>query len=55
MISLLGKLLDLVLRWLDWRRDTAKARDRNAARKAVAEHDAQALNTLIQERKDTDD
>lgn len=52
MIDLLKKLLDLALRFLDWRRDTAKARDRNAARRAIAEHDAEALNRLIQARKD---
>lgn len=55
MIDLLRKLLDLVLRFFDWRRRTAKARDRNAARKAVAEHDREAMNRLIQERRDNDD
>lgn len=52
MIDLLRKLLDLVLRFLDWRRDTAKSRERNEVRKAVAEHDAKALNQLLQSRKD---
>ena len=50
MIDLLRKLLTLMLRFLDWRRRTAKARDRNAARKAVAEHDREAVNRLIAER-----
>ena len=54
MIDLLKKLLTLVLRFLDWRRDTAKARDRNAARQSVAEHDAKAINTIIQIRRDRD-
>lgn len=55
MIDLLKRLLDLALRFLDWRRDTARARDRNAACRAVAEHDKDALNRLIQERRDNDD
>ena len=52
MIDLLKKLLDLVLRFIDWRRGTAKARDRNAVRKAVAEHDREAMNELLQKRRD---
>lgn len=50
MIELLKKALDLLLRFLDWRRDTKRAREQNAVRKAVAEHDREALNTLIMER-----
>ena len=50
MIDLLKKVLALVLRFLDWRKATKRDRERNAARKAVAEHDREALNTLIMER-----
>lgn len=52
MIDLLKRLLDLVLRFLDWKKSTKASRDRDAIRKAVAEHDAKALNSLIQSRKD---
>ena len=51
MIDLLRKLLDLVLRFLDWRRDTAKSRERNEVRKAVAEHDAELMNRILQKRR----
>ena len=51
MIDLLKNVLALVLRFLDWRRDTAKSRERNEVRKAVAEHDREALNAIIQERR----
>lgn len=50
MIELLRKALDLALRFLDWRRDTRKARARDAAREAIATHDRKAMNTLIMER-----
>lgn len=51
LIDLLKNVLALVLRFLDWRRDTAKSRERNEVRKAVAEHDREALNAIIQERR----
>lgn len=51
MIDLLKKVLALVLRFLDWRRDTKQARERNEVRKAVAKHDREELNRIIQERR----
>lgn len=51
MIDLLKKVLALVLRFLDWRRDTKRAREWNEVRKAVAEHDREAMNRIIQERR----
>ena len=51
MIDLLKNVLALVLRFLDWRRDTAKSRERNEVRKAVAEHDREELNRILQERR----
>lgn len=51
MIELLKKALELVLRFLDWRRDTRKTQERNAVRKAVAEHDRESMNRIIQERR----
>lgn len=52
MIDLLRKLLDLVLRFLDWRRDTKRTRERNEARRAVTEHDREAMNALLQKRRE---
>lgn len=51
MIDLLKKVLALVLRFLDWRRDTKPARERNEARRVVAEHDREKLNRILQERR----
>lgn len=51
MIDLLKKVLALVLRFLDWRRETAKSRERNEVRKAVVEHDREAMNRILQERR----
>ena len=52
MIDLLKKVLALVLRFLDWRRDTKRARERDEARRVVAEHDREAMNRILQERRD---
>lgn len=52
MIDLLKKVLALVIRFLDWRRDTKQARERNEVRKAVAEHDREAMNRILQERRE---
>lgn len=52
MLELLKKALELVLRFLDWRKATKRDRERNAVRKAVAEHDRKALNRILQERRD---
>ena len=51
MLELLKKALELVLRFLDWRRDTNPARERNEVRKAVAEHDREAMNRILQKRR----
>lgn len=50
MLELLKKALELVLRFLDWRRDSKRERDRNRAREAVATHDREAMNELLMER-----
>ena len=52
MIDLLKKVLALVLRFLDWRKATKRDRERNEVRKAVAEHDREAMNALLQKRRD---
>ena len=52
MLEFLKKVLDAVFRFLDWRRDTKKARERNEARRVVAEHDREGMNRLLQKRRD---
>lgn len=52
MWAFLKKVLDAVFRFLDWRRDTKRARERNEARRAVAEHDAELMNEILQKMRD---
>ena len=52
MLNFLSKLISLISSIFSWWKSREKARDRDAIRKAVATHDAQALNTLLQSRKD---
>ena len=52
MLNLLSKLISLISSIFSWWKSREKARDRDAIRKAVATHDAKALNTIIQARKD---
>lgn len=46
------RILDVVLRFLDWRKGTKRARERNEARRVVAEHDREGMNALLQKRRD---
>lgn len=55
MLELLKKALELVLRFLDWRKATKRDRERNAVRKAVVEHDREAMNRILQERMNRHD
>ena len=52
MWAFLKKVLDVVLRFFDWRRDTKRARERNEARRVVAEHDREGMNALLQKRRE---
>lgn len=52
MIDFLKSVLDVVLRFLDWRKGTKRARERNEARRVVAEHDREGMNRLLQKRRD---
>ena len=52
MINLITKIISLIERLLDWRRETKRARYRNEARRVVAEHDREAMNELLMERMD---
>ena len=52
MINLITKIISLIERLLDWRRETKRARERNEARRVVAEHDREGMNALLQKRRD---
>ena len=52
MLNFLSKLIGLISTLFSWWTGRKSARDRNAIRKAVTTHDPEALNTLIQSRKD---
>lgn len=52
MINLITKILSLIERLLDWLAGRKETRKRNEVRKAVVEHDREALNRIIQERRD---
>lgn len=52
MINLITKILSLVERLLDWLAGRKETRKRNEVRKAVVEHDREAMNRIIQERRD---
>lgn len=51
MLNLITKILLLIERLLDWLAGRKESRKRNDVRKAVAEHDREALNRIIQERR----
>lgn len=55
MLNLITRILALAERIFDWLEGYKKQRRAADIRKAVAEHDAEALNRLIQERRDNDD
>lgn len=52
MINLITKIISLIERILDWFAGRKESRKRDEVRKAVAEHDAEALNRILQERRD---
>lgn len=54
MLNFLSKLISLISSIFSWWESREKARDRDSIRKAVAEHDAKALNTILQIRRDKD-
>ena len=55
MLNLITKLIAIAERLIGWLAGRKEARKRNAARQAIAEHDANALNRLLQERRDRHD
>lgn len=48
MLDLLRKALDLIMRLLDWRRDTKRDRAQDEANRAIAQGDRRALNVHFQ-------
>lgn len=55
MLELLKKALELVLRFLDWRKATKRDREREDVRRAVVNHDREAMNRILQERRNRRD
>ena len=51
MIDLLKKVLDLVLRWLDWRKSSERRRSVSAAKEAIVKGDREALNRWAEDRR----
>lgn len=52
MIELLKRVLDLVLRWLDWRKSSERRRSVSAAKEAIVKGDRETLNALLQKRRE---
>ena len=48
MLDFLRKALDLLMRFLDWRRDTKRNRAIDEANRAIAQGDRRALNAHFQ-------
>lgn len=52
MLDLLKKALALLLKVAEWLPAIRRARERNAIRRAIAEHDEAEINRLFQARRD---
>lgn len=52
MLNLLTKALNLLTSLLEWWKGTKNRRERNEARRVVAEHDREGMNRLLQKRRD---
>ena len=52
MIDLLKKALALLLKLAEWLPAVRRAHERRALRKAIAEHDREALNRILQKMRD---
>lgn len=51
MIELLKRVLDLVLRWLDWRKGRERRESVSTAKEAIVKGDREALNKWNDERR----
>lgn len=52
MIELLKRVLDLVLRWLDWRKGRARRESVSTAQEAIVKGDREALNKWNEGRRE---
>lgn len=52
MLNLITKIISLIERLLDWLAGRKESRKRDEVRKAVVEHDREAMNRIIQDRRD---
>ena len=52
MLNLITKLIAIAERLIGWFTGCKEARKRDDVRKAVAEHDREAMNRILQERRD---
>ena len=50
ILNLLNCVFNLVLRIMDWRKETKRDRALEEANRAIAEHDRQTVNRIIRER-----
>ena len=54
MIELLKNLLSILEKLVTWWTGRKRAREANRVRKAIATHDREDINAIIQERRDRD-
>lgn len=52
MLNLITKIISLIERLLDWFAGRKESRKRDDVRKAVVEHNREALNRILQERRE---
>lgn len=51
ILNLLNCVVNLVLRILDWRKESKRDRALDEANRAIAEHDREAVNRIIADRR----
>ena len=51
MIELLKRILDLVLRWLDWRKGRERRASVSTAKDAIVKGDRETLNRWAEDRR----
>ena len=51
MIDLLKRVLDLVLRWLDWRKGRERRASVSTAKEAIVKGDRESLNKWCEDRR----
>lgn len=51
ILNLLNCAINLVLRIMDWRKESKRDRAQDEANRAIAEHDRSAVNRIIADRR----